>query len=427
MELMQARLDESFSNQQRRRDMLTIAPGHSVDSDAWITTQLARAYASATAEEQAQMRSVIQPQLDRVKNSILTTRRQLLRYFAWLPQAAPEVYSAANELIGSDATAAERLLQPVLLGENEGVRASAADLLQRFPMQDWYTMGPYGISASGLPRELTDSGNDSQSEMRTALSNAHRDISIEELKLKPVWHNGLVEYRKGDPGDPVLDIETMRNTVGPPLIGPQYRYGRPHFTVRMLGNSIVIMNNLGQRIAAMNIRRATSDGGDSFARCQVNGGLILIETASELLAIDYYRKNDAADTVLWRHSLASPSASPFREAAQVTTATEQTPLGFTVQKRTGSARTSFVGPLTPVGVVVQTGATLSMLDAISGSVVWTREGFSEQTRFASSGLELAIVDPSTASVQIVDCRTVRNFAVENSRATGSTGMHMVLS
>ena len=410
LELMRARLAENFSSQQRRREMLNIAPGYAVDSDAWIATQLARCYADASPEDRQKMQAAINQSLTSISGSMLTTRRQLLRYFAWLPDAAPALLKVAEELIVNDVTAAERTLQPAWLSSDKGIQGKAAELLYNNPIGDWYAMGAYGTFSQEMltndvrlplngfrPRGLA-LGDDPE--------NGGRGLTLTELQnMKPKWPNGLMEYRKGDPGDPVNDMETIRSNAGPPLSGPQVRYGRPKFTVRLLGSNVLIVNELGQRIKMLSFEQATGEVQDSFARCQVNGGLILVETVSELLAIDLYRQSDVTDSLIWRHSLLTPSASPFREASLVATATRATPYGFSVQERAGAAaKLAAVGPLTPTGVVVQAGSTLTMLDAMSGSPVWTRDGFSDQVRFASRGLELSVVEPSTGVVQILDCR-----------------------
>ena len=412
LELMRARLAENLSTQQRRRESLTIVAGHTVDSDAWIAAQLARCYAEASPADRKKMQAAILQQLGSVKNSMLTTRRQLLRYFAWLPDTASTVLTVAEELIASDSetTAVERLLQPAWLSNDKLIQGKAAELLYNNPISDWGTMGPFGTYAQsmldvgvGVPLNgFTPSGN----ALNDDADLKQTSLPLGELQsLKPEWPRGFVEYRRGEQGAPVGDIETIRSNAGPPLSGSQFRYGRPHFSVSLLGSNLLIVNELGQRIKMLSFDRATGDIQDSIARCQVNGGLILVETASELLAIDLYRQLDVNDALIWRHSLMTPSPSPFREASQMSTVARQTPYGFAIQERGGAVgRQVAVGPLTPVGVVVKSGTVLSMLDSLTGAVVWTREGFGDQVRFASSGLELSVVEPSTGVVQVLDAR-----------------------
>jgi outer membrane protein assembly factor BamB len=406
IELMKARLAENLPIQQRRREMLTIAQGYEVDSDTWIATLLARTYTSASQEEQAKMRAVILRELNAVSNSMLTTKRQLLRYVAWLPDAAPTVYLVARELIDEDVTAAERMIQPALLSADKAMQTQAAELLYNYPIEDWFRLGPFGsYSPDGNNLDVRGSALNGFSPSDPANNAAQEKTLLHKLqRVKPEWPTGFVEYGKGDPGDRVTELDTIQRSGAPPLQGKQQRYGRPRLNLRKFHSTVIVANELGQNVRMLNVDRGTGDGIDDFARCQIDGGLLMVETASELLALDWYRNSSDMDSVLWRHSLTSPAASPFREAIQTRVELARSPLGFSTVKRTAGPRLSVVGPLTPTGVIVQTATVVSMLDSLSGAVVWSRDGFSDQTRFAADGLEVAVVEPSTGVIQILDCR-----------------------
>ena len=406
LELMKARLSENLPIQQRRREMITISQGYEVDSDTWIATLLARTYANASKEEQVKMRTAVVRELDSVTKSMLTTKRQLLRYFAWLPDAAPTVYMVARELIDEDVTAAERMIQPALLSSDGSMKAKAAELLYNHPVEDWFRLGPFGsYSPDGNRFDVRGPALNGFSPSDPANNAVQEETMLQELQtLKPVWPTGLVEFGKGDPGDRVSELDTIQRSGAPQLEGKQQRYGRPRLNVRKFHSTVIIANELGQNVRMLSVDRGTGDGIDDFARCQIDGGLLLVETASELLALDWYRNSGDSDSVLWRHSLTSPAASPFREAIQARVEMARSPLGFSTVKRTAGPRLSVVGPLTPTGVVVQTATVISMLDSLSGAVVWSRDGYGDQTRFAADGLEVAVVEPSTGVVQILDCR-----------------------
>jgi outer membrane protein assembly factor BamB/tetratricopeptide (TPR) repeat protein len=417
LELMHARLSENFPTHQRRREMLTISPGYEVDSDAWIATHFVRTYYSASPDEQSKMRVAIQRELDSVKNSMLTTKRQLLRYLAWLPDATPAVYMLANDLIKEDVTTAERLIQPALLSGDKVMQSRAAELVYNNPVEDWYRLGPFGTySPDGNNHDVRGQLLNGFSPSKSALNELAQEAPLKNQQMqKPDWPAGFVEYRKGVPGDRVNELDTIRANGAPPLSGHQFRYGRPRLQLRKFNSAVVVSNELGQIIKVLNADRGTSDADDDFARCQVNGGLVLIETASELLAMDLYRDSTELDSVLWRHSLMTTASSPLREVSQSRVELEQTPLGFSTLKRISSSRSAVVGPLTPIGVVVQNSSIVSMLDSLSGSLVWSRDGYGDQTRFASNGVELAVVEPSTGVVQILDCRDgqeLRRFNVK---------------
>lgn len=404
LQLMKARLSENLPTQQQRRDLLMIAAGYEVDSDAWIATQLARTYASASQEEQAKMRVAILRELDSVSNSMLTTKRQLLRYLAWLPDAAPAVFLVARELIDEDVTAAERTIQPALLGSDTQMKTQTAELLFNHPIEDWYRLGPFGTySPDGGAYDVRVPGLNGFSPSESALNAAAEETPLQAIqRAKPDWPTGMVEYQKGVPGDRVNELDMLRSSPAPIIGGQQYRYGRPRLTVRKLQSTVILGNELGQTVRLLNVDRGTGDA-DDFARCQISGGLLLIETASELLALDVYRDTDT-DSVLWRYSLTSPAATPFREAIQSRVEMEPTSLGFSTIKRAVGSRLSVVGPITPTGVLVQSATVVSMLDSLNGAVVWNRDGFSDQTRFAANGIEVAIIEPSTGVIQILDCR-----------------------
>lgn len=406
LQLMKARLAENFPTQQRRRDMLTIDPGYEVDSDAWISTHLARTYASASREEQVKMSVAILRELDSVTNSMLATKRQLLRYLSWLPDAAPAVYLVARGLIDEDVTAAERMIQPALLSTEKRMKSQAAELLFNHPIEDWFRLGHFGTySPDGSNYDVRGPGLNGFSPSQPAINGTAAETPLQLIqKSKPIWPVGSVEFQKGDPGDRVNELDTIRSNAAPLINGYQYRYGRPRLTVRKLHSTVIVGNELGQTIRLLNVDRGTSDGSDNFARCQVIGGLLLVETASELLALDVYRDSTESDSVLWRYSLTAPAAAPFREAIQSRVELDPTSLGFSTVKRAAGSRLSVVGPLTPTGVLVQSATVVTMLDSLTGTVVWNRDGFSDQTRFASNGIEVAIVEPSTGVIHILDCR-----------------------
>ncbi len=405
LELIKARLSENFPTQQRHREMLSIAQGYEVDSDAWIATLFARTYNSATSEEQAKMRVAIVRELESINDSMLTTKRQMLRYFAWLPDAAPTVYLVARELIDEDVTTAERLMQPALMSQDQTMRIQAAELLHDRPIEDWWRLGPFGMySPDENQLDIQGPGLSGFSPTGAAINEVRDNALARMQSMKPEWPVGLVQSQKGNPGDRVNELDTIQRGGSPPLEGPQQRYGRPRLNVRRLHSTVIVSNELGQTVRMLNVDRGTGDGTDDFARCQIDGGLLLIETASELLALDLYRNSSDSDSVLWRHSLTSPAAAPSREAVQARVELEASPLGFSTVKRATGARLAVVGPLTPAGVLVQTATSISMLDALSGTVLWSREGYSDQTRFASQDLEVAVVEPSTGAIQILDCR-----------------------
>lgn len=167
-------------------------------------------------------------------------------------------------------------------------------------------------------------------------------------------------------------------------------------------SQLIVLNELGQEVGNIDFDRGTADGNDFYVCCQVDGGLILIETAAELLAVDLYRDSRLADALLWRHSLQTPSASPNVQERKPRPRVSSRCSDLDIKERVHFC--ALVGPITPAGVPVQSGSTLTMLDCLTGSTIWTLDNLSDQTRFATSGVELAVVEPSRGTVLILDCR-----------------------
>jgi outer membrane protein assembly factor BamB len=406
LELVRNRLTDSIANQPHRREMLTVSSGQKVESDNWIAVQLARTYAQANSEERQKIYALIRRELDTARYALAPNRRQLLRYFSWLPDAAGDVLQYAESIAETETSVAERFVQPVLHGKDADASKAAWRLLNQHPKWDWFSLGPYGISVQRLSisaEELDDAAFD---KLKKQFPNFRADnITVDQLQAANYeWPSGLV-VKDDIKSNPLGGVYGIGMRSGIPVSGAQNRYGRPPLVMRMAGQqNLVVLNEIGQEVANLEFQRGTADGGDGFARYQVDGGLVLIETASELLAIDLYRDTRYADSLLWRYSLQSPAASPSREAVQTAMMTRPSPLGFSEMKRAGTGTQVMVGPVTPSGVPIQTGATLNMLDALTGTVLWSVENLSDQTRFATQGIELAVVEPSRGSVLILDCR-----------------------
>lgn len=395
IELMKNRLNESFTNQQRAREMLKVGNGYSVESDAWIATQLARTYASAEPTDQRRMLALVERELESIRGSMLAVKRQYLRYLAWLPLAAPELLLAAEELKRVEPSISERLLQPVLLGPDAAAKATAERFLRNHPEEDWQQliafMGdlqPFPGRANLFlpPRNRTNSSERAQSEPQA--------MTLEGLQNLPPWPQGRMNQAEPTGG-------MFVGAVGSPLMGPQNRYGRPRLSIRATDTNIEVLNQNGDPVKVMRLDRATSDIDDPF-RCHIDGGILLIESAAELVALD--KNRESRRELLWRYSLLNPAAGPSRPVTHMPLSVDYSPLGFALYRRAGAERPSLVGPITPTGVVVQVGATINMLDLVKGSLVWSRDGFSDQTRFAVQGIEVAVVEPSTGVVLVLDCR-----------------------
>jgi outer membrane protein assembly factor BamB len=151
--------------------------------------------------------------------------------------------------------------------------------------------------------------------------------------------------------------------------------------------------------------RGTADGADHFLRCQVDGGLVLLETQTELVAFDINRSRQAAsEAILWRYSLSRVPSGPQTPFSAATHVPLNSPLGFQTFTRGSNLREALVGPITPSGVLIQKESELMMLNALSGVKLWRRSGYDDRTTLVRHGLEIAVIHPSAGKIDILDCR-----------------------
>ncbi len=384
LQMMNDRFRDSIGSQHRAHDRLELSNHHTVDSAAWIASQLGKIYALATSAEREKMDQLLGHEVQVIKASVPTVKRQRLRYLNWIPALAQELLRHGDEAMNNETIYAERLLQPLMFHEDSMVRGAAGVILARGPADEWKTYGSHGnIFRKNQPIPIAQTTDAPE--------------FLEQLKTPLEWPAGALEVAPFD--GPMMFSSEL------PLPVTQNRYGRPSISVRYSQPNILFYNAWGDQCGVrFAFERGTADNGE-IVRCQVEGGLILVETGAELLAVDMYADRQPMarrDRMLWRYSLQSPSSGPTREFNRVSVEAELTPFGFRLPKRSGAI--SAVGPVTPAGVLVQVGGVLSMLDLLTGAPVWSRDGFSDQTQFATNGLEVAVIDSDIGSVQILDCR-----------------------
>jgi hypothetical protein len=184
------------------------------------------------------------------------------------------------------------------------------------------------------------------------------------------------------------------------------RYGRPELLVSLSDSLIGISNTNGEPVGALAYAAATSDlTNNLFNRVTVRGGLLMLETASEIVAFDLYRGfTPDRDPVLWRYSLIGAAPETTFNSAEFSQ--PNAALGIKLMRRqTPNALPATVGPITPACQVVQSGTTILGLDLLTGKRLWVLEGYdNKEVRLAAEGLEVAIVNPAEGKVQVIDCR-----------------------
>lgn len=384
----------TFASTLNRQSNVPLEQGRQVDSDVWIATSLARAYAAASLEDRQAMQQMVEHELRGIENTMVPLRREKLRYLQWLPPASNSLLELAKLMLGGDEqTIAEQLLQAPLNSAEAEVSQVALNLLQQPALED-RAIPPPSFSNSRFPsRQIHGQVADDASE---------RAVDAESAKLarpnQDEWNRGLVQMNASDEN---------RYQFGSRIEVIAERYGRPELSVALSSSMVVLRTGQGDDRAHFEFPGASFDAASSaITRATLRGGLLLIEKNSEIAAFDIYRDSiSRGDAMLWTHSLFTPGVETRQPFAAPEIATVNTRLGFSLSHRqTPGRQPAMVGPLTPAGLVLQIGDRVLMLDALSGRELWSREGYDNRVRLAAAGMEVAIVNPSEGVVQVVDCR-----------------------
>ncbi len=393
MELMHERLGVLRSSIDSRANELRLSEGYSVDADNWIATSLARLYESSNDEQRQLMDQAVKQELASLSDFVTGRRRQTLEFFRWHPSASDALLDTAITLLNrEDQSRAEKILVPFLESNDSTVRNVAAKLLEKRTTQDNLRFGPQGQAFPSAAERMAE-----QQDLDTVVD----DVNETTDSTRPFeWNSGLLTAKVRQEG-PRRYPQGMRL----PMVAE--RYGRPEFDVKLSGGMLIISNMNGEDIGRLEFNRASADIDDEYARAYVRGGLLIVETSSEVVGIDLYRGlMDSRDAMLWRQSLLYPNASPnraFSRAPKPPTASESL-LGVPIAIRKTAGRKTAVGPLTPAGLILQLANNIALIDAYSGRKLWEREGYDGNVRIAADGLNLAVINPSLGQVEILDCR-----------------------
>lgn len=368
IELMRERLHTRQPSAQSRVEMMPLGDDHEVDVDAWIAAQLVKAFEGADAEQRQHMLRLVTERLNAAGRSHPLTRQMELQYLAWLEAAQPALLAMADGLLGDiDQSLGERLIQPVLHSPNAELREKALSAMGRT------TNGPR-IDAQGSGRAM--------------------DVALEPVD----WPRGMVEGHISRGDGPISYGQNRLKQIGT-------RYGRPPIEVGLSSEHLAIFDELGRVVSVCDFERGNFDGVDPFLRYQVDGGLIFLETQSELAVFDMYRARESTqDACLWRYSLARAASNSRSPVSQSAIHSQANPLGVTIPIRGGASREAIVGPVTPVGIVIQKGSDVMMLSPLSGNKIWTRGGYDDRTALSRDGLEVAVINPSAGKIDVLDCR-----------------------
>lgn len=409
MELVRERSRSRQPSLQARVETMVIEPGYEVDVDTWISTQLAMAFRRAQPEQRERMLQLVQARLAEASSSHPVTREMELRFLAWLEAAQPALMTLAEGLLGNaDQTMGERLLQPVLFSTNDTLREKARSLMKQNAKADNEALMGYNSD------QVTVSPDD-------------RLVPVDEARLiSPAsiqWPGGMIEAKIGKHDGPVLShSQTRVKQTGT-------RYGRSPVEIGLSHDQLTIASELGRPIGNCEFERNLAEGTDNFLRCQVDGGLVYLETQTELLAFDMYRGHSSPqDACLWRYSLARVPSGHRTQHSRPNSHSQKSPLGFETHFR-GASRESIVGPITPAGIVIQKESDVAVLSPLTGNKLWSRSGYDDRTTLAVNGLEIAVIHPSAGNIDVLNCRDgslIKQLDYRGDAYTWfSTGKHVV--
>ncbi|MEZ6078673.1 MAG: PQQ-binding-like beta-propeller repeat protein [Pirellulaceae bacterium] len=380
----------TFATTQNRQRDITLGRGHQVDSDAWIATELSRAYVAATPTDRQSMQRSIESELSSIENTMVPLRARNFGFCnGYLRPIQPSSPWLAPCSVVKSRQLPNNCCSPLVSGDAKNSQI-ARELLKLPALADQRFASP-NFSASRLANRA---GFDDAALLTP--ENASPDSN--HARWPDEWNLGVVRMDASD---------ESRYQFGSKVELVAERYGRPELSVALSASMVVLRTGQGDDRAHFEFPGASSDAStDAITRATIRGGLLLIEKSSEVAAFDIHRDmTSRVDAMLWRHSLFNPGAGPSVPFSIPEVSTDNTRLGFTLTHRQMPGKQqALVGPLTPSGLVLQVGTRVILLDALTGRQIWSREGYDDRVRLAGQGLEVAIVNPSLGVVQVVDCR-----------------------
>ena len=402
IEYMRDRIRQSERFSSAANSTVKLSAAYRVNVDVWIASELVRCYEAATDEQRLIMTERIAEELSKSGDLLLSQRMLRLQYFLWHPAAENQLIGLALGYNRRDRQLSmERVLLPLLTSADDANRTVAFKLLSTPTVADRNQFSDRGSIASGL----IGSPDGNSLEVQT--------LNLDEGIGSRGWNQGALAFR-----------ESNQRTVypaGTPIKLTSERFGRPEISVRLADNDLILFNANGSIVNHLQYPRATADNSSSSRRARIVGGLLLLETSSEIVAFDIYRGlENSREAMLWRQSLVRTDRLPNAAMQMPRTQEEETALGLSIAKRTVNGRSKVdtsVGPFTPAGLVLNFGTQLVCIDPYSGKQNWVRDGFLSVSRMVSNGFDLAVVDDKLGIMHF-DARDGKEFTARRQKYNG---------
>ena len=350
--------------------------------DRWIQTQLERLHDAASQEQQQKMDAEVAIRLQSAVDSQLAARlRGFLTIFEAHALANQARQALLAKLTDTDLLEAETLLRRLeKKGSEEQIArgvARVAALLRETGRADVAAVY-YGQLANRFAKIECLDGKTGQ-QLVAELSS---DSPIRKwLPDAGSWPLGKVVTREektkfptGTPRPPrVADLEI----VGPP--GPFFK--NMNIVLDSAQKVLVGQDGMGEKrfriqISESNGRFPRPNGYNAppLSYVSVNGGLLVLSTSNQLLAVDALRGPDNTNHVLWSHDL-SDQIGGFPTSQGIFSRPVDLPWGgrrFVPEDAMGR-RYGSIGPVTDGGVYFQRLRDLHCVDPLSGATIWTRK------------------------------------------------------
>ncbi len=359
-----------------------LSDDHRVDYESWIHANLERAYAQLSDDDLREANELIGQRLPRIVGANIYKRRKLLRYFVAIPAAHEAILRLASDLQTlEEYTQAETFLIPLLNAEDAQIAAQAKALILKQCPGEFRNLTPLGRTVHDRLQATTEATKD-ESELREQLAN-----------LNIQWNEGRLENRVG----------SQYYQYGQIVHQQGQRFGRPSIRVALQPRSLVLYNNNGEMVARPPFPQDLDNGNIAFVQATVHGGLLLIETLTEIAAFDIQRSLEIrSDSMLWRYSLLRKSTRRY-EASSAEWGPNS--LGYSRGKRSlPGAQIAKSGNLTEHGLPLQVSNEIVMLDPWTGKTKWTRADATSEVSFAVDGNRLAVSSAKERTVRILDAR-----------------------
>ncbi len=359
-----------------------IEDGLSARRDRWIQTQLERLQDAASQEQRQKMDAEVAIRLQSALESQSAARlRAFLTIFEGHSLANRAREALLAKLTNTDLLEADALLRKI---ERKGSAAQTAQgvarvaaLLREAGRADVAAFYYDQLANRFASVECQDGKTGQQLVAELSADNPIRKW----LPAAGPWPLGKVVTREektkfptGTPRPPrVADLE---------IVGPSGPFFKNMNIVLDSAQKVLIgQDGMGEKrfriqISESNSRFPRPNGYNAppLSYVSVNGGLLVLSTSNQLLAVDALRGPDNTNHVLWTHDL-SDQIGGFPTSQGIFSRPVDLPWGgrrFVPEDAMGR-RYGSIGPVTDGGVFFQRLRDLHCVDPLSGGTIWTRK------------------------------------------------------